>query len=203
MRKLTVLLVFGMVFLICGAVWAQMEDPEMHGDIKNAPVYIDPSWGGLPSHEGMGHMRGGHMMGGCGMGEHMMMGSGGCGCGCGMGEHMMMGSGGCGCGMGEHMMGAGRCGCGTGEHMMGGRHGHMMQGRMMKEYLDRPEIKKFLDDTKDDRYGLLTMKFKYFEAARNPETKPEELKKMRTEIRNKQLDIYKKFPVDFSGGDED
>ncbi|MDA8168070.1 MAG: hypothetical protein M0Z59_00045 [Nitrospiraceae bacterium] len=129
---------------------------------------------------------------------------------------------GMGGGMGQPMMGGGKCGCGMcgmmgkGMGMMGGMGMHgmgmgqgMMMGRggmpgwgmkalimryVLKQHLESPEVKSFLDATKDMRKELLLKKFDYFEAWRNPATKPEDLMKMREDIWKLKSEIRKKAP---------
>lgn len=150
--------------------------------------------------------------GGMGMHHEMMEhGKTSCGCeGCRMGMEQCM----CGCGMhgmGKGMMGHG--GMGRGGMMPGlmgimGVHPGMGEMRALmnprvKEHLANPEIKAFLDETKDQRRNLLLRKFDYFEAARNPQTKPEDLKKLRQEIKKLQADIYVKSPDIMDTSDKD
>jgi hypothetical protein len=137
----------------------------------------------------------------CGMMRGMGGMSGGC-MGRGMGPGMgMMGMG--GGMMGSSMMGGGMMGMGRG---LGKGLGHILNPCAMlmvdplnpavKEHLSKPDVKAFLDATKDTRRNLLLRKFDYFEAARNPETKPEDLLKLKQEIRKLQADLFLKAPLD-------
>ncbi len=53
---------------------------------------------------------------------------------------------------------------------------------------------KFLEETKDLRKQLNDKRFEYFEALRNPETKPETITKLQKEIWDLQQKIYEKAP---------
>ena len=92
--------------------------------------------------------------------------------------------------MGQGMMGQGRMGRHgmTGQGMMGyGMDPGMMWGYKAETY------KKFLNDTAALRKELHNKKFEYFEALRNPKTKPETITKFEKEIRALQDKIYKKL----------
>jgi len=118
----------------------------------------------------MGGMMGRGMMGGCGMMGGGMMGGM-------MGRGMM---GGCDM-MGGGMMGSGMMGgCGMGPGMWG--YGYQQKA-----------FQKFLDDTKDLRKELHNLKFEYFEAARNPDSKPEDIDKLEKEMNELQKKIYEKI----------
>jgi hypothetical protein len=131
------------------------------------------------------------MMGGYGMGPGMMgghgMGSGMMG-GYGMGPGMMGG-----CGMGSGMMG----GYGMGHGMMGG-YGYGVGPQMMnpeaekqyKEYNEKNN--RFLDDTKELRKELHSLKFEYHEALRSTPEPNDKLDKMRREMFDLQLKISNK-----------
>jgi len=114
----------------------------------------------------MGGMMGRGMMGGCGMMGGGMMGRGMMG-GCDM--------------MGGGMMGSGMMsGCGMGPGMWG--YGYQQKA-----------FQKFLDDTKDLRKELHNLKFEYFEAVRNPDSKPEDIDKLEKEMNELQKKIYEKM----------
>ncbi len=53
---------------------------------------------------------------------------------------------------------------------------------------------KFLRDTRELRKELNEKRFEYFEALRNPETKPETITKLQKEIWDLQQKIYEKAP---------
>jgi hypothetical protein len=58
------------------------------------------------------------------------------------------------------------------------------------------EQQSFLDETKELRKKLHTLKFDFAEAQRNPDTKPEDLEKMSAEMENIWKQIYeKKLPA--------
>ena len=145
----------------------------------------------------------------------------GCGAGCGM---MGAGQSGSGCGRMKGMMG-----CRMEMPQMGGRMGmmgemggmRMMRERaeimsamgitagpaitpfaspMAKEIMQDPEVKQFLDQTKDLRMELVRKRFDYYEALRDPSTKPEEIIAMRKELRRLQKDIHDKAPFARSWG---
>ncbi len=58
---------------------------------------------------------------------------------------------------------------------------------------------KFLDETKDLRKALNEKRFEYFEALRNPETKPETLEKLQKEVFELQQKLFAKAPA-YRGG---
>ncbi len=129
--------------------------------------------------ESSAHMMGG-MMGGGIMGG--MMGMPGYEEGYGypemMGPCMMMGPG---------MMGQGMMGGMMGHGMMGrGMMGPCMWGYGAKEY------QKFMDDTRELRKELHNKRFEYFEAMRDPDTKPETVNKLEKEMWEIQRKIYEK-----------
>ncbi len=138
----------------------------------------------------------GHGYGGYGMGPGMM-GYGGYGMGPGMmgyGRGMQPGMmGGYGYGMGPGMMGYGHgmhpgmMGYGMGPGMMSGYGYGMGPGRMgygsQEEYKKYQENQvKFLDETKELRRKLHSMKFDFSEEARDPEANREKLQEMEKEM---------------------
>jgi hypothetical protein len=132
----------------------------------------------------MGRMMGGsqeqqYQQGGYGMGPGMMGGYG-------MGPGMMGGY-----GMGPGMMG----GYGMGPGMMGG---YGMGPGMMNVY--NPQMKKFMDETKDLRRKLHMMKFEYSEALRDPKTTPETITKLQNEMRDLVIKLQQKAPISPYGG---
>lgn len=88
-------------------------------------------------------------------------------------------------------------GPGYGGHMMGqGYGGRMMgQGMGMMGQGDEESQKKFLDDTVDIRRQMHNKKFDYFEASRNPDTKPETILKLKKEMRALQIKMLEKAPL--------
>ncbi|GAB4388661.1 MAG: hypothetical protein Kow0025_09290 [Thermodesulfovibrionales bacterium] len=110
------------------------------------------------------------------------------GMGCGM-MRQMMGGGGHGM-MGGGMMGGGMMGGG----MMGGGMMGMM-GMMGGAALDRPEMQKFLDETRDLRRQLAVNHFEYAEARRNPQAPREELVRILGERKSILLKLFEKMPV--------
>ncbi len=126
-----------------------------------------------------------HMMGYGMMGSGMMMGPGIKGYGM-MEPGMMMGPGMMGPGMmGHHgMMGPGVMGPG----MMGYGMRPGMWGYSAETY------QKFLNETADLRKELHNKRFEYFEALRNPDTKPETITGIEKEIQGLQSKIYEKAP---------
>jgi peptidoglycan hydrolase CwlO-like protein len=84
-----------------------------------------------------------------------------------------------------------REGCGMMGHGMMGRG--MWQGMWGYGYQQKA-FQKFLDVTKDLRKQLHDMKFEYFELARNPETKPEDIDKLKKEMQELQKKIFEKMP---------
>jgi hypothetical protein len=149
----------------------QQTDPVTGG--QNYPQHMNPGMMG-------GYGYGPGMMGGdYGMGPGMMGG----GYGYGM-HHGMMG--GYGYGMGPQMMG----GCGMGPGMMG----YYSPEQYEKQY---KEFQSFLNDTRDLRRKMHTLKFDFAEAQRNPATKREDLEKMNTEMENIWKQIYEKRKSEF------
>ena len=144
-------------------------------------------------------MMGGY--GGYGMGPQMMGG----GYGYGMGPQMMgnygygmspqMMGGGYGYGMGPQMMG--NYGYGMGPQMMGG-YGYgagqqMMSPEAEKQYKEYNEkSNRFLDETRDLRKELHSLKFEYHEALRSTPEPNEKLDKMRREMFDLHQKIYNK-----------
>ncbi len=140
--------------------------------------------------------------GGYGMGPGMM-GPGWRG-GYGMGPGMMGGGYGYGMGMGPGMMGYGMMGppCGgygMGQGMMGGGYGY---GQGMGPGWGRNygyglsgECQKYFDETAGMRKELNDKRFNYFEALRNPKTKPEDAGKLEKEIWELQQKIASKAPA--------
>ncbi len=95
-------------------------------------------------------------------------------------------------GSGMGMMGPGYGGrmMGSGMGMMGpGYGGHMMGSG------DEESRRKFLDDTVDTRREMHNRKFDYFEASRNPDTKPETILKLKKEMRALQIRMLEKAPL--------
>lgn len=116
------------------------------------------------------------------MGQGHMMGQG------------MMGYG--GYGMGPGMMGQGHMsGCGMMGRGMMGYGGYGTREYNPEAYQKYQEqYQKYLDDTAGLRKKLHNMKFEYFEAVRNPDTKRDAVLKLEKEIRDLQWDIYEKSP---------
>jgi peptidoglycan hydrolase CwlO-like protein len=79
---------------------------------------------------------------------------------------------------------------------MGPGMGPGMMGYYSPEQYEKQykEFQNFLDDTRDLRKKMHTLKFDFSEAQRNPDTKQEDLEKMNTEMESiwKQLDEKKK-----------
>ncbi|RJQ42739.1 MAG: hypothetical protein C4538_13115 [Nitrospiraceae bacterium] len=143
------------------------------------------------------HMMGYGMMGGPGMEEDMpeeymmypgMMGPGMMGYGTNVPCMMNQGM------MGYGMMGTGMMGRGM---MMGpGMMGKGMMGYGMRPGMwgyNQKVYQKFLDDTKGLRRELHNKKFDYYEAMRNPDTKPEDADQLEKEIGELQKKIYEKM----------
>jgi hypothetical protein len=153
-----------------------------------------PMWGG-------GYGMGPGMMGwggGYGMGPGMMggygygMGPGMMG-GYGMGPGMM---GGYGYGMGPGMRGGYGMGPGTMGRGWGGGYGMTGPGWGNRQgYGYNEECQKYLDESSAMRKELNNKRFEYFEAMRNPKTKPEEVNKLEKEIWDLQQKIYAKAPA--------
>jgi hypothetical protein len=114
-----------------------------------------------------------------GYGGYGMMGGMGYGM-MGMMPNMMMG----GMGYGMMGMGPGMMGYGMGPGMMGYGAG----------YVYSKEFQKFLDETRDLRKELNEKNFEYFEALRNPNTKPDTIKKLQNELFELRNKIYEKSP---------
>jgi hypothetical protein len=101
-----------------------------------------------------------------------------------------------GYGMNPQMMG--NYGYGMNPQMMGGGYGYGMGPGMMGGYSPQQyekqykEFQSFLDDTRDLRKKLHTLKFDFAEAQRNPDTKREDLEKMNTEMESLWKQIYEK-----------
>ena len=147
------------------------------------PQYMTPS------------MMGGNY--GYGMGPQMMTG----GYGYGMGPSMM---GNYGYGIGPGMMG----GYGMGPGMMGGYGYGMHPGMMMGGYGMGPGMmgyyspeqyekkfnlhQEFLNETKDLRKKLHSLKFDFAEAQRDPTTKREDLEKINAKMEDTWKQIYEK-----------
>ncbi|MDA8155944.1 MAG: hypothetical protein M0Z52_05765 [Actinomycetota bacterium] len=70
---------------------------------------------------------------------------------------------------------------------------------MAKDIMQDPEIKQFLDSTKKLRLELVQKRFSYYEALRNPATKPEQIITMRKELRRLQKEIWDKSPFKAGG----
>ncbi|MDA8175359.1 MAG: hypothetical protein M0018_12400 [Nitrospiraceae bacterium] len=150
-----------------------------------------------------------------------MMNCGVCGCTkvSGGAAGCMKMPGGCRCNMGMPggmgMMGAGRMGgmMGMGGMKMMGRRMEVMSAigvaagpaispfgsTMAKEIMQDPEVKQFLDKTKNLRLELVQKRFNYYEALRNPATKPEQIIAMRKELRRLQKEIWDKSPFKAGG----
>jgi peptidoglycan hydrolase CwlO-like protein len=128
-----------------------------------------------------GHMMHQGMMGGPGMEEHE-----------GMPDEYMMNPCMMNCGMmGRGMMGGGMMGgCGM---MGGGMMGGYGMGPGMWGYgYQQKAFQKFLDETKDLRKELHNLKFEYFEAVRNPDSRPEDIDKLEKEMKELQKKIFEK-----------
>ncbi len=95
-------------------------------------------------------------------------------------------------------MGSGMMGGMMGPGMMRGMMGHMgmMGPGMMKGHWSKPEIKKFLDETKDIRKELHMIKFEYMEALRNPDTPKETLTKLRKDMKKLMIQLFEKTPLE-------
>jgi hypothetical protein len=113
-----------------------------------------------------------------------MGGYGGYGPGYGMGPGMMGGYGG---GYGAYGMGPGMM------YGWGGYGPGYGRGRG-QGYNQSEECQKFFDDTAKLRKELQSKRFDYFEAYRNPNTKPDTLAKLDREIRALQEKIYEEAP---------
>jgi hypothetical protein len=200
MKRIVILALF-IVTLTAGYSFADREGHMMGGQM-GSPGYGQSEksgeYGGQYGMMGpgmMGGMMGPGMMGygGYGMMGPRMMGYGGCDM-MNYGGYGMMG-GMMGPGMMGHMrgmMGPGMMGPGMmgmmGPGIMGGYGmGPGMMGYGAKDY------QKFLDDTRSLRRELNNKKFEYFEAARMPDTKREDLEKIQKEMWELQEKIYNKW----------
>jgi polyhydroxyalkanoate synthesis regulator phasin len=75
--------------------------------------------------------------------------------------------------------------------MMHGGYGYGMgPGMMHGGWGYDEETKKFLDETKELRRKIHMKMFDYMEAARDPETAREELKKLRKELRELKKELW-------------
>jgi hypothetical protein len=112
----------------------------------------------------------------------------GCGMmGYGMGPGMM------GYGYGPGMMGGYGMGYGMGPGMMGGYGmGYGMGPGMM--YPSSPEMRKFLDETREKRKEIHLKMFDYMEALRNPDTSYETIRKLQKEMGELSTELLKKAP---------
>jgi hypothetical protein len=145
---------------------------------------------------GYGYGMGSGMMGGYGTGLHMMGG----GYGYGMGSQMMGGAGhSCMSGFG-HDQKPNMMGYGMGPGMMGG-YGYGTGSQMMspeaeKQYKEyHKKTNRFLDETRELRKDLNSLKFEYHEALRSTPEPNEKLDKMRREMFDLHLKIYNKSLV--------
>jgi hypothetical protein len=86
-----------------------------------------------------------------------------------------------------------------GGNMMGQGYGGHMTGPMM-DWRGSGYDQKFLDETSDVRKDLHNKKFEYFEATRNPDTKPETIAKLEKETRELQEKLHAKAPRSVYGG---
>lgn len=154
-------------------------------------------------HMNRGMMGGGYgygmnqgMMGGYGQGiGPQMMGTGTHPCMSGYGYGMHPGTmGGHGYGMNQGMMGGGY-GYGRNPGMMGG-YGMVpgMMGYYSPEQYEKQfkEHQDFLDETRELRKKLHTLKFDFAEAQRNPDTKRDDLDKINAEMETIFKQIYEK-----------
>ncbi len=94
-----------------------------------------------------------------------------------------------GYGMGPGMMGqgyGGGYGMGPG---WGARQGYG------QDYGQSEECQKYFDESAGMRKELNNKRFDYFEALRNPKTKPEQVSKLEKEIWELQKEIYSKAPA--------
>ncbi|RME68499.1 MAG: hypothetical protein D6778_01800 [Nitrospirae bacterium] len=76
----------------------------------------------------------------------------------------------------------------------GGMTGVYGMGPGMMGYGYSKDYQKFLDETRDLRKALNEKRFEYFEALRNPDTKPETIEKLAKEIYELKKKIYEKSP---------
>ncbi len=70
-----------------------------------------------------------------------------------------------------------------------------MMRSMIRNALQDPEIKAFLDSTASLRKNLVMKEFEYFEAFRNPKTTPAELSKLKSDIMGLKIKIREKMPT--------
>lgn len=147
------------------------------------PAYYGPGMGG-------GMMGGGMPCPGCKMMGKGMMGAG-MGCGCGMMGGGMMGM--------EHPMMHGMIEQGAAEGgvemtpMMRMTFMRAMMKGMIRNALQDPKIKAFLDSTESLRKQLVEARFQYFEAFRNPATSADQLEKMKAGIKKLEDQINQKM----------
>ncbi|MHA2218827.1 MAG: hypothetical protein ACXACY_23125 [Candidatus Hodarchaeales archaeon] len=87
----------------------------------------------------------------------------------------------------------------VGGNMMGQGYGGHMTGPKMG-WRGSGYDQKFLDETSDVRKELHNKKFEYFEATRDPETKPDTIAKLEKETRELQEKLYAKAPRSAYGG---
>ena len=104
--------------------------------------------------------------------------------------------------MGPGMMGGGMMGPGM---MGGGMMGGYGMGSGMRGWNTGPDRygydQKFLNETRDLRKALNDKRFEYFEALRNPETKPDRIAQLEKDINTLQQKLYEKSPRStFRGG---
>ncbi|MDA8087135.1 MAG: hypothetical protein M0Z75_10590 [Nitrospiraceae bacterium] len=72
---------------------------------------------------------------------------------------------------------------------------HAMMQSMIRNALQDPEVKGFLDSTAPLRKELVEKRFEYFEAFRNPATPAAKLQKMMSEIHDLENRINAKVPA--------
>lgn len=84
---------------------------------------------------------------------------------------------------------------GQGPGMMGGGYGMGYGYGGRQGYGPSEECQKYFDETAALRKDLHNKRFEYFEALRNPKTKPEEANKFEKEIWALQQEIYSKAPL--------
>jgi hypothetical protein len=122
----------------------------------------------------------GTMMNDGGRGQGRMDGYGTMMNGRGMGPGMMGGHG---------MMMQGRAGC---MNMMGQGMGQGMMGGGMMYNMSADNQQKFMNDTKEMRQKMHTMRFEYMEAMRNPKTTLKDLGDMEQKMLDMRKDMLKK-----------
>ncbi len=202
MKKMLIILVA--LGLMLGVAYGQMGGQMMGGQEMMQQNQAQTTTGQMPYQmgpaTGYGYGMGSGMMMGPGMGYGMM---GGYGMGPGMmgyGAYPGFGYGMMGCTAPGMMMAPGMMGM-MHNMMMGGGYGmgYGMGPRMMG-YGYSKEFQKFLDETRQLRRLLNEKRFDYFEALRNPETKPETITKLRKEILDLKNKIYEKAPWKGFGG---